>query len=79
MNRDHADKGFIYISGTSVIPANAYGFTALVATVIDEIVYDTNYEGDADIEGVSLPAGYYPMQFTSIQLTSGSGIAWLKA
>lgn len=76
--RDHADKGFEVVADTNAHNIRAYGISVIATAVIAAITFEDGYDGDADIVGVSLPVGYYPMQIKTIDLTSGTIICWLK-
>lgn len=75
--RDHSDSGFKFVNSVTTIPTGRYfGLQVLSEAVIASITFEPGYQGDANIVGVTLPAGLYrPMRFTELALTSGSGIA----
>lgn len=84
---DEADKkrvGSYYIADTNLHTFRALGFFTVTATTIAVITFPSGYEGPSADEGavitaVALPAGhYYPIPFDSIDLTSGSIIAYRK-
>lgn len=75
--RDHSDKGFTYVDSSNGITAGEqvyYGLQVWTDLVIATITFASDYEGDTDIAGKTLPAGLYrPMRFTAITITSGTG------
>lgn len=85
-NRFFAATGYLVNAGTTPVVAAFSGFTVIAEAVIAAIVAPTApgpegiaYQGDeANLAGVTLPAGYYPIRGSSLDLTSGSVIMWLE-
>ena len=86
MNDPFASKGFKMLTGTSAINFDPpiEGFTVTSDMVIAALTPVASKDGvqgytyDSAIIGKTLPPGFYPISATSITLTSGEGIGWLK-
>lgn len=79
MDREHGEKGFVCVKDTAAHTGKFYGILCYEATVIAALTFADGYSGDAGIYGESLAAGYYPMRFTSITLTSGACLAYKES
>jgi hypothetical protein len=66
--------GVKYIGDTTPVTADFNEVICLEATVIGALTAKDAYQWDANIEGVSLPAGVYAFRGSAITLTSGSVI-----
>lgn len=75
--RQFSDSGFTVVANTSALATGKYsGIQVLEDAVISSITFEPGYDGDTDIETLTLPAGLYrPMLFTTLTLTSGKVIA----
>ncbi len=75
--RQFSDSGFTVVADTNALAIGKYsGIQVLEDAVISSITFEPGYDGDTDIETLTLPAGLYrPMLFTTLTLTSGKVIA----
>lgn len=74
-------NGFSYITSSSGVSASDnheyYAFQAITNTVIATITFASQYGGDQDIVGITIPAQMTVFfNFTEMTLTSGTGIAY---
>lgn len=76
MNKGHGDKGFEMLTGTGTFAGSKYGISVTSPVVIAAITFADHYTGDAALVGKTLPVGYYPFRFSSIQLASGEAVSW---
>ena len=75
--RQFSDNGFTVVADTNALVTGKYsGIQVLEDAVIASIAFEPGYNGDTDIQTLTLPAGLYrPMLFTTLTLTSGKIIA----
>jgi len=75
--RQFSDSGFTVVADTNALATGKYsGIQVLADAVIASIAFEPGYNGDTDIQTLTLPAGLYrPMLFTTLTLTSGKIIA----
>lgn len=75
--RQFSDSGFTVVADTNALATGKYsGIQVLEDAVISSITFEPGYNGDTDIQTLTLPAGLYrPMLFTTLTLTSGKIIA----
>ncbi len=75
--RQFSDSGFTVVADTNALTTGKYsGIQVLEDAVIASITFEPGYNGDTDIQTLTLPAGLYrPMLFTTLTLTSGKIIA----
>lgn len=75
--RQFSDNGFTVVADTNALATGRYsGIQVLTDAVISSITFEPGYNGDTDIQTLTLPAGLYrPMLFTTLTLTSGKIIA----
>ena len=82
LDRFFATRGYAVVADTSAHAVPFFGIHVTSAAVISAVVAPTNpppgtpfvkYTGDeANLAGVSLPVGFYPIRGSSITLTSGT-------
>ncbi len=83
-NRIFAAKGYTVNAGTTPVVVAFSGFTVTAEAVVAAIIAPTApgeeniaYAGDeAGLATQTLPAGYYPIRGSSLDLTSGAVILW---
>jgi len=72
-HKSHAQDGVHFLLDTNPAPTAKYsGFVVLTDTVITSITEQTLGSITGDITAVTFTAGYYPLSFSTITLTSGS-------
>jgi len=86
MSRFQSSKGFVVVKTTAATPALFYGFQVVTEATFTTLAAPTSpgheatqyLPDNADLAGLALPPGYYPIRGSSVTLASGAIILYLE-